>query len=84
MNDRNWGGRRKGSGRKPTGSNTKNVTLTLTKHQAELLKWSAAIREMTISQYVVQKLYLDEDFSPYLLQYKAEVEKKKKEEENDH
>ena len=38
MNDHNWGGARKGAGRKVTGRNSTTITITLTKEQADMLR----------------------------------------------
>lgn len=59
MNERNWGGKREGSGRKATGRNTVNITLTLTKSEAESLKKRADDMKMSVSRFVVKFLRLD-------------------------
>lgn len=64
MNFRNWGGKREGSGRKPTGSNTESITLTLTKGEAAELKYRAELRKQTISKYVADNLVLNVRFRP--------------------
>lgn len=58
MNDRNWGGFREGSGRKKTGRNTVNVTLTLKKTEAQTLKERAEMDKLTVSQFVIKHLRL--------------------------
>lgn len=58
MSKGNWGGARKGAGRKPTGSNTETITLTLTKEQAALLKQYAEEAGMTVSRLVVRMFHL--------------------------
>lgn len=58
MNDRNWGGFRIGSGRKPTGRNTVNLTLTLSTEEAQILKERAKQEGMTVSRFIAGYLYL--------------------------
>lgn len=58
MNDHNWGGARKGAGRKATGKNTATITLTLTKDQAEMLRLIAEHENKTVSKLVVDKFRL--------------------------
>lgn len=60
MNNTNWGGKRAGSGRKPTGKNTVGISLTLKKEEAELLKTMAADFKMTVSDFVSNRLQLAE------------------------
>lgn len=77
MNDRNWGGKREGSGRKPTGKNTKTITLTLTKDEAAELKWRAEYDAgVTISNFILKQLRLNTRLRP--LYYDDEFENKKK------
>lgn len=64
MNDRNWGGSRKGAGRKPTGDKTKFITLTLSIEQAETLKRWAASEGMTVSRFIVKVLHLPDKETP--------------------
>ena len=59
MNENNWGGSRKGAGRKATGKNTVNITLTLTKTEAELLKERAKYEGITVSKFVAKWLCLN-------------------------
>ena len=58
MNDRNWGGSRKGSGRKATGLNTVKINLTLTIAEAEALRERADSYGLTPSRYVAKRLGL--------------------------
>lgn len=58
MNDRNWGGRRDGAGRKATGRNKVNITLTLTKNEAELLKRQAEESGLSVSRFIAERLHL--------------------------
>ncbi len=58
MNDRNWGGRREGAGRKATGRNIVNITLTLTKEEAKTLKAYADYENLTISRFIAKALLL--------------------------
>ncbi len=67
-----WGGARKGAGRKKTGINYANITLSMTKQQAELLRNYAKSMNLTVSQFVLKLTRLDE-LTP----------KKKSEEKND-
>lgn len=59
MNERNWGGFRVGSGRKATGRNTVNITLTLSKEEADELKARAKSQDLTVSRFVSKWLFLD-------------------------
>lgn len=59
MNDKNWGGRRAGSGRKATGINIVNITLTLTKNEATTLKERADYDGLSISRFVSKWLCLE-------------------------
>ncbi len=59
MNTSNWGGKRNGSGRKATGHNTVNITLTLTISEAELLKERAKRENLSVSKFVAKYLMLD-------------------------
>ena len=58
MNDRNWGGQRKGAGRKATGLKTVNVNLTLTIAEAEALRMRAESLGLTPSRFVAKWLGL--------------------------
>lgn len=58
MNDRNWGGRREGAGRRATGRNIVNITLTLTKEEAKTLKEHADFANLTISRFIAKALLL--------------------------
>ncbi len=58
MNDRNWGGQRKGAGRKATGLNTVKVNLTLTIAEAETLRTRAGSLGLTPSRFVAKWLNL--------------------------
>lgn len=60
MNERNWGGRREGAGRKATGRNTINITLTLKKNEAEQLKKIASQKNISISQLISNSFHLSE------------------------
>lgn len=64
MNEHSWGGRRVGSGRKPTGSNTVNITLTLSKAQGELLRQYAADAHMSVSRLIIEKFGFDTESLP--------------------
>ena len=59
MNGRNWGGFRLGSGRKATGRNTVNITLTLTNSEAEELKMRAKQDGLSVSRFVSKWLNLN-------------------------
>mgnify|MGYP002627011610 CR=1 FL=1 len=52
------GGFRIGAGRKPTGVNVVNITLTLTKAEAQVLKERAASMNMTVSRFIAKWLNL--------------------------
>ncbi|MCR5252596.1 MAG: hypothetical protein K6C98_02650 [Treponema sp.] len=58
MNNRNWGGQRKGSGRKATGRMTVNITLTLTTEEAKALEERAKCDGLSISRFVAKWLVL--------------------------
>ncbi len=60
MNTRNWGGRREGAGRKATGKNIVNLTLTLKKGEAAELKKLAENQNITVSQLIVKYFHLSE------------------------
>ena len=59
MNERNWGGFRNGSGRKATGKNVVNITLTLTKNEADVLKERAKYDGLSVSRFVSKYLNLN-------------------------
>ena len=59
MNERNWGGRRLGAGRKATGRTKEQVMLTLSKHAAHELKERAQSCRLSVSDFVVKYLCLD-------------------------
>ena len=59
MNEKGtWGGRREGSGRKPTGRQVVNITLTLPKKEAEVLRLLADELGETISQMIQRRFML--------------------------
>ena len=58
MGENNWGGSRTGAGRKPTGKNTVNITLTLTKDEAEKLKKRSESEGISVSRFVAKWLCL--------------------------
>lgn len=59
MNEKGtWGGRREGSGRKPTGRQVVNITLTLPKKEAEVLRLLAEESGETISQMIQRRFML--------------------------
>lgn len=58
MNERNWGGKREGSGRKKTGRNIVNITLTLKKGEAEELKKIAKQENLSVSQLIAKFFHL--------------------------
>lgn len=58
MNERNWGGKRTGSGRKKTGRNTVSVTISLSNDEAQILKQRASQSGLTVSRFVAKYLYL--------------------------
>lgn len=60
MNISNWGGKRKGSGRKPTGKNIVNMTLTFQNaRQAEIMRSLAKNAGLTVSQLVIKRFGLE-------------------------
>lgn len=50
------GGKREGSGRKPTGKTKKNITLYLSDKEKELLDEKAKAEGLSLSRYIVAKL----------------------------
>jgi hypothetical protein len=60
MEEKKWGGSRKGAGRKPTGRNTINITLTIKKDEAERLRKIAENEKLTISQLISKAFNLSE------------------------
>ena len=59
MSANKWGGFRIGSGRKATGRNTVNITLTLTVSEADELKQRAKQEGISVSRFVSKWLCLD-------------------------
>ena len=59
MNGNNWGGARKGAGRKPTGKKAVNITLTLTTPEANELRARAKYEGISVSRFVSRYLHLD-------------------------
>lgn len=60
MNANNWGGRREGSGRKPTGKSIVNMTLTFQNaSQAEIMRNLAKEAGLTVSQLVIKRFGLE-------------------------
>lgn len=59
MNDNNWGGFRVGSGRKATGKKIVNLTLTLTKSEAEILQERARAENLSVSKFISKSLCLN-------------------------
>lgn len=59
MNANNWGGFRIGAGRKATGRNTVNITLTLTIDEAKELKQRAKMEGISVSRFVSKWLCLN-------------------------
>ena len=60
MNTSNWGGKREGSGRKPTGKNIVNMTLTFQNaRQAEIMRSLAKNAGLTVSQLVIKRSGLE-------------------------
>ena len=64
MNDRKWGGDRVGAGRKATGRNTVNITLTLLKQECQILKQRAESEKLSVSRYIAKYLNLKTDELP--------------------
>lgn len=64
MNDRKWGGYRVGAGRKATGRNTVNITLTLLKQECQILKQRAESEKLSVSRYIAKYLNLKTDELP--------------------
>ncbi len=62
MKESNWGGKREGAGRKPTGKRTKNLTVTLPDYQIEAIKERASEKGLTPSKYIAQCCKVDTPF----------------------
>ncbi len=58
MNESNWGGRRKGSGRKATGKKTATLSITLPIEEVELLKKYAKDSKLSVSKFISKVLGL--------------------------
>lgn len=58
MNERNWGGKRRGAGRKKGGVIYKTISVVLPEEEAELLKQLAERHRMTVSRFVSKYLGL--------------------------
>ena len=71
MNERNWGGKRQGAGRKKGNVKYKTFSVALPEEEAELLKEIAARQKKTVSRFISEYLQLG---------VAAEIEKKQKEE----
>lgn len=59
MNDRNWGGKRNGAGRKKGEIVYKTISVTLPVEELEVLQCEAKKREMTVSRFISKYLGLD-------------------------
>ena len=59
MNDRNWGGKRKGAGRKAGNIVYKTISVTLPEDELEILQRAAESHQMTVSRFISRYLSLD-------------------------
>ena len=59
MNERNWGGKRKGAGRKKGNIVYKTISVSLPQDEMEILKGAAERQQMTVSRFISKYLGLD-------------------------
>jgi hypothetical protein len=59
MNDRNWGGKREGAGRKKGDIVYKTFSVVLPAAEAELLKEFARREKLTVSRFISKAIGLD-------------------------
>lgn len=60
MNERNWGGKRKGAGRKKGEVEYQTFSVVLPKEEVELLRREAKGQKMTVSRFISKYLHLAE------------------------
>lgn len=60
MNDRNWGGKRNGSGRKKGEIEYQTFSVVLPKEEVDLLKRLAKRENLTVSRFISKNLELKE------------------------
>lgn len=59
MNERNWGGKREGAGRKKGDIVYKTISITLPAEELEVLQNAAKSQKMTVSRFISKYLGLD-------------------------
>lgn len=59
MNERNWGGKREGAGRKKGNINYKTISISLPEEEMDVLQNSAKTQNMTVSRFISKYLGLD-------------------------
>ncbi len=59
MNERNWGGKRKGAGRKKGDTIYKTISISLPEEKMEILEEAAEKQQMTVSRFISKYLGLD-------------------------
>lgn len=59
MNERNWGGKRKGAGRKKGNTVYKTISVSLPEDELEILQEVAKRQNMTVSRFISKYLGLD-------------------------
>ena len=59
MNERNWGGKRKGAGRKKGNTVYKTISISLPECELEILQEAAERQNMTVSRFISKYLGLD-------------------------
>lgn len=59
MNERNWGGKREGSGRKKGDIVYKTISICLPEEEVKILQESAKNQKMTVSRFISKYLGLD-------------------------
>lgn len=72
MNERNWGGKRKGAGRKKGDIVYQTVSLVLPKEEMEVLKHLADREEITVSRFISKYLHL-----PEYLEIRRQIERER-------
>ena len=59
MNERNWGGKRKGAGRKKGNTVYKTISVSLPEDELEILQETAERQNMTVSRFISKYFGLD-------------------------
>ena len=59
MNERNWGGKREGAGRKKGEVVYKTISISLPENELKVLQEAAKNQKMTVSRFISKYLVLD-------------------------